>query len=188
LRGTIEEKIAELKARKRAIADAVIREDAGEMRGLDAEDVRLLLSGVDTGADAGVDIEVEEEAPPVDMGPSPPLVGVRRGRRPKAGVAEAPRPREVASAGPEPKVPVAAPPAEEPAGVEPNPLAGLVEGAALSKLVEDVRSYLRETGDTQRDYSARVGVSESKLSRLLNGYVSEIDRPLAARMLRAMIT
>ena len=180
LRGTIEEKIAELKARKRAIADAVIREEAGEMRGLDANDVRLLLSGVDSGSD----VELTEEEPSAPVRPPARPAAVRV---PPAMVAvEAPKPSAATTEAP--SAPPAAPAqATEPAGAEQSLTSGVVDGPALQKLVEDIRAYLKETGATQRDYSARAGLSQSKLSRLLNGYLSEIDRPLAARMLRALL-
>ncbi|MFO0556995.1 MAG: DEAD/DEAH box helicase [Polyangiales bacterium] len=41
--GTVEEKIQLLKARKRDLADAVVREDQGALRGLSEDDVRMLL-------------------------------------------------------------------------------------------------------------------------------------------------
>ncbi|HWL86669.1 MAG TPA: DEAD/DEAH box helicase, partial [Polyangiaceae bacterium] len=46
-RGTIEEKILALKAKKRDLARAVIDDDAGALRGLTDEDLRTLLGGVD---------------------------------------------------------------------------------------------------------------------------------------------
>lgn len=99
---------------------------------------------------------------------------------------EAPKPSAATTEAP--SAPPAAPAqATEPAGAEQSLTSGVVDGPALQKLVEDIRAYLKETGATQRDYSARAGLSQSKLSRLLNGYLSEIDRPLAARMLRALL-
>jgi SNF2 family DNA or RNA helicase len=45
--GSVEEKIQRLKQRKRAIADAVVRESEGALRGLSEEDIALLLSESD---------------------------------------------------------------------------------------------------------------------------------------------
>jgi SNF2 family DNA or RNA helicase len=41
---TIEERVLELQARKRALADAILGEDAGGLRQLTREDLELLLS------------------------------------------------------------------------------------------------------------------------------------------------
>ncbi len=57
--GTVEEKIMQLKARKREIADAVISDDSGALRGLSADDVDALLGAVDP-AD---DLEADESEP-----------------------------------------------------------------------------------------------------------------------------
>ncbi len=54
-RGTVEEKIVALKARKKELAEAVIAEDAGALRGLSADDVRVLLGGAE-----GDDFEDDE--------------------------------------------------------------------------------------------------------------------------------
>ena len=43
-RGTVEEKVLELQATKRALADAIVRADEGVLRGLRREDLELLLS------------------------------------------------------------------------------------------------------------------------------------------------
>ncbi len=43
-RDTVEEKVAELQQTKRSLADAILRADAGLVRGLKAEDLELLLS------------------------------------------------------------------------------------------------------------------------------------------------
>ncbi len=46
-KGTVEEKIVALKGRKRELADAVVSGDAGALKGLSADDVRMLLGGAD---------------------------------------------------------------------------------------------------------------------------------------------
>lgn len=51
--GTVEEKIQSLKARKRDLADAVVREDQGALRGLSEDDVRMLLGEI--GEEGAVD-------------------------------------------------------------------------------------------------------------------------------------
>ncbi|MEZ4295413.1 MAG: SNF2-related protein [Polyangiaceae bacterium] len=84
VRGTIEEKIAELKAAKRSLADAVIHEDEGALRGLQEEDVRLLLAGIDASVGDGDEAEIlETQGVPVSPHPdrlSPPAArrGIRR--------------------------------------------------------------------------------------------------------------
>ncbi|MFO0624983.1 MAG: SNF2-related protein [Polyangiales bacterium] len=50
-RGTVEERIEELKRRKRALADAVVSADAGALRGLSEEDITLLLGAAETPLD-----------------------------------------------------------------------------------------------------------------------------------------
>ena len=60
-RGTVEERIQEMKARKRGVADAVLSDDAGALRGLTQEDVGRLLGDV-----GGV--TTEEGAPTRDAG------------------------------------------------------------------------------------------------------------------------
>ncbi len=54
--GTVEEKIQSLKARKRDLADAVVREDQGALRGLSEDDVRMLLGEI--GEEGTVDAAV----------------------------------------------------------------------------------------------------------------------------------
>ncbi|MFO0651575.1 MAG: SNF2-related protein [Polyangiales bacterium] len=46
-KGTVEEKIVALKGRKKELAEAVIAEDAGALKGLSADDIRLLLGGAE---------------------------------------------------------------------------------------------------------------------------------------------
>ncbi len=43
-RDTVEERILELQAEKRALADAILQADAGTLRDLTREDLELLLS------------------------------------------------------------------------------------------------------------------------------------------------
>jgi len=50
--GSVEQKIQRLKQRKRAIADAVVRESEGALSGLSEEDIALLLSESDAESDA----------------------------------------------------------------------------------------------------------------------------------------
>ena len=56
-KGTVEEKIMALKGRKKELAEAVIAEDAGALRGLSADDVRTLLGGAEGGDDFEDDVE-----------------------------------------------------------------------------------------------------------------------------------
>jgi superfamily II DNA or RNA helicase len=58
--GTVEEKITLLKARKKDLADAVVREDQGALRGLDESDVRMLLGEIGEVGDAPDRIEYPE--------------------------------------------------------------------------------------------------------------------------------
>ncbi len=74
-RGTVEEKIVALKARKKELAEAVIAEDAGALRGLSADDVRLLL-----GSAEGDDFE--DEAAEAHEGAAPrPARRARKAQR-----------------------------------------------------------------------------------------------------------
>ena len=43
-RDTVEEKVLQLQATKRALADAIVRADSGPLRDLKREDLELLLS------------------------------------------------------------------------------------------------------------------------------------------------
>jgi superfamily II DNA or RNA helicase len=64
-RGTVEERIMALKARKRELADAVITADAGALQGMTAEDVAMLLADVrDTGTPDEDDEVVGPSSPP----------------------------------------------------------------------------------------------------------------------------
>jgi SNF2 family DNA or RNA helicase len=60
--GSVEEKIAALKARKRALADAVVRETEGGLRGLTEDDIALLLSEAGAGDDEEGDDESDDES------------------------------------------------------------------------------------------------------------------------------
>ncbi|MBI5513697.1 MAG: SNF2 helicase associated domain-containing protein [Deltaproteobacteria bacterium] len=75
-KGTVEERIMTLKARKRELADAVITADAGALQGMSAEDVALLLADVHD-APATED----EDAEPPGATPTAPIKR-RRGRPP----------------------------------------------------------------------------------------------------------
>lgn len=59
--GSVEEKIQKLKAHKKELADAVVREQTGALAGLSEEDVRMLLSEAD-GAPIEAEPTVEELA------------------------------------------------------------------------------------------------------------------------------
>jgi hypothetical protein len=59
-RGTIEEKILSLKAKKRELTRAVVGDDARALEGMTAEDIRLLLGDAD---DDGFEDDDEPEAP-----------------------------------------------------------------------------------------------------------------------------
>jgi hypothetical protein len=61
-RGTIEEKMLSLKAKKRELTQVVIGDDAGALEGLTDEDVRALLGGAET-ADDDEDDDGETGAP-----------------------------------------------------------------------------------------------------------------------------
>ncbi len=61
-KGTVEEKIVALEGRKRELADAVVTGDAGALRGLSTDDVRLLLGGADAAEDFEAD-DPDEAAP-----------------------------------------------------------------------------------------------------------------------------
>jgi SNF2 family DNA or RNA helicase len=50
-KGTLEERIVALKDRKRALAEAVVAEDAGALKGLSEDDVRTLLGGAEADED-----------------------------------------------------------------------------------------------------------------------------------------
>ena len=50
-KGTLEERIVALKERKRALAEAVVAEDAGALKGLSEDDVRALLGGAEADED-----------------------------------------------------------------------------------------------------------------------------------------
>jgi superfamily II DNA or RNA helicase len=65
MRGTVEERIQALKERKRALARAVVGEDAGALRGLSEGDVKALLGGIGGPERRGADGD-ENEA---DAGP-----------------------------------------------------------------------------------------------------------------------
>jgi superfamily II DNA or RNA helicase len=56
--GTVEEKITRLKARKRDLADAVVREDQGALRGLSEDDVSMLLGEIGEAGEGTADPSV----------------------------------------------------------------------------------------------------------------------------------
>ncbi|MDP3276053.1 MAG: DEAD/DEAH box helicase [Deltaproteobacteria bacterium] len=72
--GTVEEKITALKARKKDLADAVVREDAGALRGLSDADVRMLLGEIGEPSErpesAVYDDEASDPTPPDSAPPS----------------------------------------------------------------------------------------------------------------------
>ncbi|MDP3274747.1 MAG: DEAD/DEAH box helicase [Deltaproteobacteria bacterium] len=59
--GTVEEKIEVLKARKRELADSIVREDSSALRGLSEDDVRLLLSAASGISDEEPDLADSDE-------------------------------------------------------------------------------------------------------------------------------
>jgi hypothetical protein len=63
-RGTIEDKIGELKRRKRELAEAIVGEDAGALAGLSEQDVLRLVGGVDEEVRTDDAIAFETPSPP----------------------------------------------------------------------------------------------------------------------------
>jgi SNF2 family DNA or RNA helicase len=71
--GTVEEKIIQLKARKRALAEAVISDDSAALRGLSVEDVQLLLEDVSATEFEESDDEERDNFPLAEeLSPLPP--------------------------------------------------------------------------------------------------------------------
>ncbi len=74
--GTVEEKIIQLKARKRELAEAVLTDDSAALRGLTLEDVQLLLEDVAAAefeeTDEEEESEVRDETQPEELPPLPP--------------------------------------------------------------------------------------------------------------------
>ena len=68
-RGTVEDSIMTLKTAKRGLADAVIREDAGALRGLSEDDVRALLGNIVDAPDESVS-EPEADVTPIVEAPA----------------------------------------------------------------------------------------------------------------------
>ncbi len=72
--GTVEEKITILKARKKDLADAVVREDQGALRGLSHADVKMLLGEIGEVGDApDAGPELTDEATVAEEGAVDPL-------------------------------------------------------------------------------------------------------------------
>jgi superfamily II DNA or RNA helicase/predicted XRE-type DNA-binding protein len=181
LRGSIEEKIAELKAKKRAVADAVIRDDGGALRGLDESDVQLLLSGVDEDALGEVDldaevIEVPAEPRGAERGPTTDLAAPERRLT-------APRARAAPTAGAPGVAAHSSSPVRGPAGADADAdAAEVLEGDDLLELVAELREHLRHHAMMQKDLAERVGLSQSQVSQLLNGHVKRVRGSTAARL------
>ncbi len=74
-KGTVEEKIVALKGRKKALAEAVIAEDAGALKGLSADDVRLLLGGAEGD---GFEDDDEPEAQVLTLAKAPKRKAAKR--------------------------------------------------------------------------------------------------------------
>ncbi|MBL8684727.1 MAG: DEAD/DEAH box helicase [Myxococcales bacterium] len=74
--GSVEEKIQKLKAHKKELADAVVREQTGALAGLSEEDVRMLLGEAD-----GAAIDVD---PPADEAASAPAAASKPARAKRA--------------------------------------------------------------------------------------------------------
>jgi superfamily II DNA or RNA helicase len=79
--GSVEEKITALKARKRALADAVVRETEGGLRGLTEDDIALLLSEAGAGDDDESDDERDDEERDVRAKAATSAKGAKDNRR-----------------------------------------------------------------------------------------------------------
>ncbi len=204
LRGSIEEKIAELKAKKRAIADAVIHDDGGALRGLDQSDVRLLLSSVDEGELGDMDPDADVIEVPAAPEPREPVstTAVRtssKGRRPPPAALPPAPPAAPPATVPEHRAAPAALPAALPAAppttvsehraapaVEIDPQGGDLEGEPLESLIRQMHEHLREHGMMQKQLAMRAGLSQPQISLILHGRVPRLKGAVAARIREAM--
>lgn len=78
--GSVEEKIQRLKAHKKELADAVVREQSGALSGLSEDDVRMLLSESDGGV---IEPDPITEVPAAATAAAPPSKPARARRAAK---------------------------------------------------------------------------------------------------------
>lgn len=176
--GTVEEKIQSLKARKRDLADAVVREDQGALRGLSEDDVRMLLGEI--GEEGTVDTAVLAAGVVPDGGavgdegelaPLAPMASDFPSDPPPAPTAVAPTPA------PEPPPVVASPAAPARVEAEAPPVATPAPAApAMTGLASAMSSALGRA-EPKRD--------EEPQERPERSRETVVEKPTASRAERA---
>jgi hypothetical protein len=159
-RGTIEEKILSLKAKKRELTRAVIGDDAKALEGLTEDDVRSLLGDATGDADEEEgDAEADADVPSAKA--SPPA---------KPSPSAKPSPAEKAS------------PSAKASLEDVFATARRVVDPAFHALAAEVQQWLAVTGQTKAQLAARVEIPTSYVNRLARGEPFPCSRAVAERI------